>query len=207
METPRRLHLADLVCFILLALAVRTAAAADEIPKRPDFARYTAMIKKSPFAVATAVVVPAATPSFAKDLYISNAAHTADGDFVTVQSAIDRNLKEYLTTKGPNEHGYAISSIEWSEKPGQTKVTISKDGQFSPLSFNQALMAPTGQPSMPQPGGVNMVPGQPAVPAPAYIPPKPPNAAGMPTPQPHTRGLIQRNPSTVQRPNNETVDQ
>jgi hypothetical protein len=207
MENPRHFPLVDLVCVLALVVAAGTLRAADDVPKRPAFDRYAAMMKKSPFAVATAVVAAAATPSFAKDLYVANAARTTDGDLVTIQSAIDRNLKEYLTTKGPNEHGYSISTIEWSEKPGQTKVTISKDGQFATLAFNQALMAtavPTN--TQPQPSGVFSAPGQPSVPAPAYLPPKPPpNAAGIPTPPPHTRGMIQRNPPAMQqRPNIDT---
>ena len=208
MENPRHFPLVDLICVLALVAAAGTLGAADDIPKRPAFDRYTAMMKKSPFAVATAVVAPAATPNFAKDLYVANAARTTDGDLVTIQSAIDRNLKEYLTTKGPNEHGYAISTIEWSEKPGQTKVTISKDGQFATLAFNQALMATAPGPANPPPVGALPIPGQPAVPPPAYVPPKPPNAAGIPTPPVHTRGMIQRNPAPAQRPNADSgVDQ
>ncbi len=184
----------------LLNLGIH-ALVAEDIPKRPPFDRYTAMMNKSPFAVATAVAPPAPTANFAKDLYVANAARLPDGDMATIQSAIDRNMKEYLTTKGPNEHGYAISNIEWSDKPGQTTVTISKDGQFAPLNFNQALMA-AGLPQTSAPPGNGMVPGQPAVPAPSYIPPpRPISAVGLPTPPPHVRGLIQRNPNALPVPN------
>ena len=54
---------------------------------------------------------------------------------VTLNSASDKNFNEYLSTKGPNEHGYAIAKIEWSDPTGATRVTkltISKDGQPSP---------------------------------------------------------------------------
>jgi len=37
--------------------------------------------------------------------------------------------------------GYSIASIEWSQKAGETKVTISKDGKFATLAFNQTLLA------------------------------------------------------------------
>src|SRR4051812_13980446 len=185
-----------LLCLPLL-LATKVLAA-DDVPKRPDFNRYAAMMKKSPFAVATAQVAAAPAPNVFKDLYVANVARTSDGALVTVQSAIDRNLKEYLTSKGPNEHGYAISGdIQWSDKPGQTKVPITKDGQFATLGFNQALIAqplPVG--AQPAPGAPPPIP-QPAVPAPVYVPPKVANPGGMPTPQPHLRGLIQRNPSAA----------
>jgi hypothetical protein len=181
------------------------ALAIDDIPKRVPFDRYSGMLNKSPFAVATAVAAPAATPNFAKDLYVANAARLPDGDMVTIQSATDRNLKEYLTTRAPNDHGYAISNIEWSDKPAQTKVTVSKDGQFATIGFNQALMAQAPPQSGAQPGpqpSVMAAPGPLPVPPPTYIPPKPPMAPNIPTPPPRTRGIIQRNPNAAsQKPN------
>src|SRR3954468_16533210 len=125
---------------------------ADDVPKAFTFARYQAMLDRSPFAVATAVAAPAATPNFAKDLFVANAAHSKDGDFVTVASSADKNFKKYLSTNAP-EDGYAITNIEWSDKVGATKVTISKDGQTATLSFNEALLkqsSATGVPPQPQ---------------------------------------------------------
>lgn len=186
--------------------------AADDVPQRLAFDRYTAMVNRSPFAVATAVAAPAATPNFAKDLYVANAAHMENGDFVTVLSASDKNFREYLTTEKPNEHGYAISNIQWSDKPGETKVTITKDGQFASLSFNQALLlAPTAPgaqvpppPNMPQQPG--MVPSaqanipRPPVPQAMQQQQQVPQGVQQPMPTPHVRPMIQRNPATP--PNN-----
>src|SRR4029077_16445308 len=93
---------------IAISLMPLIALADDPLPKRPDFNRYQAMLNRSPFAIAT-VAVPTATPDFAKDLYVANAAKSADGGFVTIASATDKNQKEYLSTKEPNEHGFAIS--------------------------------------------------------------------------------------------------
>ena len=64
---------------------------------------------------------------------------TRKGDFVTIASSTDKNFKKYLTTNMPVD-GYSISSIEWSDKVGATKVTIAKDGQTATLSFNEALL-------------------------------------------------------------------
>src|SRR6266436_6342249 len=72
------------------------ARAEDDLPSTAKFARYEAMLKRSPFAVASASAPAGATPDFAKDLYVANAAHSADGDFVTIASTTDKNLKEYL---------------------------------------------------------------------------------------------------------------
>src|SRR2546426_7282036 len=116
------------------------ALAADDLPKALSFSRYASMLNHSPFAVATAIAGPAATPDFAKDLFIANAAHSPEGDLVTLASSADNNFKKYLTSK-EGVDGYSISNIEWSDRVGETKVTISKDGQFATLSFNQALLS------------------------------------------------------------------
>ena len=152
----------------IIAIAGATYSQAEDVlPPQSNFDRYSKMMDQSPFAIATAVAAPAATPDFAKDLYIANAARSQDGDLVTLASTADHNFKKYLTTKEPMD-GYSIASIEWSDKVGQTKVTISKDGNFATLTFNQALL------SQASPGGA--VAGR-ALPAPAM---PVPNPAGMP---------------------------
>jgi hypothetical protein len=177
---------------ILLLFNFGLARADDDLPKRLSFDRYQGILKRSPFAVASAVALPAATPDFAKGLYVANAARTPDADLVTVMSSDDKNVKEYLSTKAPNEHGYAVANIEWSNQPGATKVTISKDGKFATLAFNQALIStplanmPT-QPQAPLPVQTG---------APAINLPKPVRSP-FPTPPPHVRGVIQRNPPPV----------
>ena len=125
----------------ILAIAGATYSQAEDVlPPQYNFDRYSKMMDQSPFAVASAVAAPAATPDFAKDLYIANAAKSQDGDLVTIASTADHNFKKYLTTKEPVD-GYSIANIEWSDKVGRTKVTISKDGNFATLTFNQALLS------------------------------------------------------------------
>ena len=63
---------------------------------------------------------------------------------------IDKNLKEYLNTREAVD-GYTISNIQWSDRVGETKVTISKDGQFATLTFNEALLSQGIQNPVPQP--------------------------------------------------------
>src|SRR5215831_6249794 len=125
---------------ILAVIGATYSQAEDVLPPQYNFDRYSKMMDKSPFAGATAVAAPAATPDFAKDLYIANAAKSQDGDLVTIGSTADHNFKKYLTTKESVE-GYSIATIEWSDKVGATKVTISKDGNFATLTFNQALLS------------------------------------------------------------------
>ncbi|MEO5717346.1 MAG: hypothetical protein ABIR29_02110, partial [Chthoniobacterales bacterium] len=57
--------------------------AKDDLPTTQKFARYQPMVKRSPFAVATANAPAPSAPDFAKDLYVANAAHSTEGDFVT----------------------------------------------------------------------------------------------------------------------------
>jgi hypothetical protein len=195
--------------FILSLLGAVYIQAEEVLPPQFNFDRYSKMVEHSPFAIATAVAPPAATPDFAKDLYIANAARSPEGDMVTLASTSDHNFKKYLTTREPVD-GYSIANIEWSDKVGATKVTISKDGNFATLTFNQALLSlaapnagvasraftpptplapPVANPaSVPNAGSPKLPAGIPAE-IQQLIPPR--DAAGA-----HARGLIPRNPRT-----------
>jgi hypothetical protein len=201
--------------WLLLVVPLRMIMGAEELPKPFSFARYQSMSDHSPFAVATAMVAPAETPNFAKDLYVANAAHSKEGDFVTIASSTDRNFKKYLTTTAAVD-GYTIASIEWSDKVGATKVTVTKDGQSATISFNEALLHSTasagqnpgqapGAPPQKQPDGKDSNPV--AAQSTAQMPPVP-GAQSNPTkqmpvpalpstlpPAARTRGVIPRNPS------------
>jgi hypothetical protein len=119
---------------------------------------------------------------------------------VTSASTSEHNFKKYLTTK-ESVDGYSIANIEWSDKVGGTKVTISKDANFATLTFNQALLSQ----SSPGGGVATRGPGAP-MPNPAAGPHSPKLPANVPPElqqlipsrnmQPRTRGTIQRNPRT-----------
>jgi hypothetical protein len=195
------------VGLILVLLGATYSQAEDALPPQYNFDRYAKMVDKSPFAVATAVAAPAATPDFAKDLYIANAARSQDGDMVTIASTSDHNFKKYLTTKEPVD-GYSIGNIEWSDKVGGTKVTISKDGNFATLTFNQALLSQSSPSTgaaaralaapIPNPAGV---PNAHSPKLPANVPPELqqliPSKESI---QPRSRGMIQRSPRTSKNP-------
>ena len=156
------------------------------------------MLQRSPFAVATAGALPN-TPDFAKDLYVANAAHSTEGDFVTLASTTDKNRKEYLSTK-ETVHGYSISNIQWSDQVGETKVTITKDGQFATLTFNEALLsqaiqnpvaASSATPQREFRAGQRRIRRR-AIQRPMPVP-------QIPTPPPHVRPVIRRS-ATPQQP-------
>src|SRR6185295_6731675 len=125
---------------IFALLGATTGKGDGDLPSRSNFDRYSPMVNHSPFAVATAVALPAATPDFAKDLYVANVGSSPEGDLVTIASSSDANFKKYLTSGEPVD-GYRIVSVEWSDRVGATKVTISKDGNFATLTFNEALLS------------------------------------------------------------------
>jgi hypothetical protein len=195
-------------CVVLGAQMLPHAALADDLPTPFSFTRYEAILNHSPFAVATAVAVAPTTADFAKDLFIANAAHSEDGDWVALASSTDANFRKYLTTKQGMD-GYTLSNIDWSPRVGETKVTVSKDGQFATLSFNQALLsqsiarsAGAGVPVNPNPV---VTPG--AMPTtdlpvnrirPAPIP-------MLPTPPPRVRGVIPRKPLGGYQRNSSTL--
>ena len=192
-----------LISILVLLGAIRSQAN-DVLPPRFNFDRYSKMIDQSPFAIATAAALPEATPNFAKDLYVANAAHSPEGDLVTIASTSDQNFKKYLTTKEPVD-GYGIANIEWSERVGATKVTISKDGNFATLTFNEALLSQRGpnMPSQAQPFPNMPVAGMqqpfqrampsrqnvPSLPAPSLLSP---GMKGIT--RPHARGVIPQSP-------------
>ena len=172
-----------------------TSWADDVLPPRFNFNRYSAMVDHSPFAIATAVALPSATPDFARDLYVANAARSPEGDMVTIASSSDQNFKKYLSTKQPVD-GYSIASIEWSERVGATKVTISKDGKFASITFNEALLSQPAPNAPPVPAPpIAAVPAVPFVPSPLVAP-----SVARKAPRPHVRGTIQRNPRAVPVP-------
>src|SRR2546422_9301107 len=129
-----------MLTLILAELEVIHSQAEEVLTPKFNFDRYSKMVDHSPFAIATAVAPPAATPDFAKDLYIANAARSPEGDMVTLASSSDHNFKKNLTTREPVD-GYSIANIEWADKGGATKGTISKDGNFATITFNQALLS------------------------------------------------------------------
>lgn len=140
-----------------------SSSADDVLPPRFNFDRYTRMVDRSPFAIATAAALPEATPDFSRDLYIANAARSPEGDMVTIRSSSDQNFKKYLITK-ESVDGYSIAQIDWSEDVGKTKVTISKDGKFATLTFNQSLLSQTA--SAGRPVANRMPPTVPIIPSP-----------------------------------------
>jgi hypothetical protein len=171
-----------------------SSSADDVLPPRFNFDRYTRMVDRSPFAIATAAALPDATPGFAKELYIANAARSPEGDMVTIMSGADQNFKKYLTTREPVD-GYSIAHIEWSEDVGKTKVTISKDGKFATLTFNQSLLSRAESPR-------RTVANQMRPPLPITT-----SARAGQASRTHARAVTERNPKVASPPTSGVADE
>jgi hypothetical protein len=215
-QTFRKERMKKLLPLLALPLLCLTnpASAEDALPTTAKFARYEPMVKRSPFAVATAGALAGATPDFARDLYVANAAHSAGGDFVTIASTTNKDRKEYLSSR-ETVNGYTLSNIQWSDRVGETKVTITKDGQFATLTFNEALLSQAIQnPAAPVPQPPQGIPGHP-VPGIPRPNPNVPTAVQrampvpqIPTPPPHVRPVIRRKAQPQQaQPQQQQINQ
>ena len=181
-----------IVCGLLAAqslcgVSARAEKSAD-IPAGFPPDRYEQLVKKSPFALATAVVPVVATPGFAANLYVTGIAKIGGSDFVSISSR-DQQSKFSLMAGETGKDDISVVSIDWSDQVGKSKVTVKKGNEFAVLEFDQALlqgpiqaspqvpmpMPVAGQPGMPQPGGPRRIilPNQPA-PAPGQPPGAPP---------------------------------
>src|SRR5207253_590037 len=118
---------------VLLLGAIRSQAE-EVLPPHFNFERYTKMVDHSPFAVATSVAAPAATPDFAKDLYIANAARSPDGDMVTLASTSDHNFKKYLTTRCAAR--IAAVDSDWQRR---ASAPFARDDSAQPKNVTGAI--------------------------------------------------------------------
>src|SRR5258708_13071617 len=108
------MKLAAIYMAIFALSAALSVARADDLPTKSNFDRYKGMLDHSPFAVATAVIAAPTAPNTCKDLYIANAARSADGDTVTLMSSPDKEFKKYLNSKEVPVHSSATPTLHCS---------------------------------------------------------------------------------------------
>jgi hypothetical protein len=201
------------VALVSATIACTTSAFAvqEVLPQPLPSARYDKMIEASPFALATKTEAPVEKgPGPFVHLTVATIAQLKDPDgktrdIVTFKSRADSST---FTLEGnePNKEGFQIAGIEWSDRVGETKVTLKKGTEFGTVEFDKANVTGPPQGANPQarPGGA-VIPGAganpaqrnplrptvPAVPRPTVPPvpsavPRPtqPNAAQPAVPQP-----------------------
>jgi hypothetical protein len=155
---------------LALALSTSTYAVQDVLPASLPSSRYDKLIEASPFALATKTEAPVEKgPGPFVHLFVATIAQfkDADGktrDMVTFKSRADQST---FTLEGnePNKEGYQIAGIEWSDRVGETKVTLKKGTEFGTVEFDKANVTGPAQPANPQarPGAAPARPGVPGV--------------------------------------------
>ena len=117
------------------------------IPTPLPSERYQTLIKKSPFAPATAGAAPAAVAGFATNYYVSGVAKIGDRDFVTIASR-DGQSRFSLSPGDPEgPDGITVTKIQWSDQLGKSKVTMKKGSEVGVAEFDQAALQ---KPPVPQ---------------------------------------------------------
>jgi hypothetical protein len=127
------------------------------------------MIRKSPFAVATAAAPgPAPTPSFAANLYLSGLAKIGDREYASI-STRDQTGKISLFVGDTASDGLQLVNVQWADAIGKSKVTVKKGSEFAVLEYDQAILQKPVQVTNPagaQPMGNPAMAGHMAIPHP-----------------------------------------
>lgn len=158
---------------------------ADGLPEAQPITRYQKMLENSPFGTSTApTTVPTGPPAppWSEDFAVTGVMSMAMGSkYVATVSRKSDNSRFTLETGVPSPQGIELVSVQWSDSPGQTRVTVKKGTEFGTLVFDQA--ATKAAPSAPL-----RIPPAPTPPPPGtFIPPgsRPvPGRPGLPTPPP-----------------------
>ena len=125
--------------FLLLLLAARAAMGGDApVPVAMPGERYDGMSARSPFTLASAAPIVAASASFAANWYVSGIARLNDEDFVSIK-ARDLSTQFSLFGREANpQNGVALASVQWSDTVGKSTVILRKGTETARLEFNEA---------------------------------------------------------------------
>ncbi len=137
----RRALSASLI-FLAHGFALNAATtAANDLPAAMPLSRYDALMKKSPFALATpaGATAAASTAGFTANLYVSGVAKIDGRDFVTIRSKDGQTHFSLMPGElGPD--GIVITSVDWSDEVGKSKVTLKKGQETGVAEFDQAVL-------------------------------------------------------------------
>lgn len=160
--------------------------------------RYSAMIERSPFSLATPKEEPKA-PSFAANLYVAGIGKHGDVDVVSIASRDAAQSTFTLFGAGDSYQGISLVSVQWSDDVGGSKVTIKKGSDTGSIGFNEQVLKNPIAVTPPRPdqdsrrdrGNRNRrisTPGGVSLPSPNVTS----SAAGTPAPSVRTRRTIRR---------------
>lgn len=224
---------------ILGTLLVTASAADDSIaPQRLPSTRYAKLRTELPFSVATAAEKPEEpTVSWAQNLYLGSVARSSlggtDQDWVIVKDRTQPGVLIVLDGYEPNNDGYQLVKLEYSDDPKKTRASIKKGGEFATLEPDQAAytssapvpppaaaprspgVAVPGSSQVPAPGGIrpavptnpSIRPPSPAIPRPNVPPAVPQQVRPLPLPgQATVPGQQPQNPAVANRPRTRVIN-
>lgn len=178
-------------------------AGSGEVPKPFPASRYSALLEKSPFAVATAA--PEAAPpaeNFSTNFVVTGIAKNRgrDGQEVYTVFVRSRDLATRLVLTGdkPSDEGISVAAVEEAAVAAKSVVILKKGSETGRVEFDHAALAASGgagappPQAAPQPGKPGMPAGKaptssavrPAIPRPGMTAVPRPGASLNPTPAP-----------------------
>jgi len=177
------------------------AAASADLPKSFPVSRYSALLEKSPFAVATAAPeAPTPTENFSTNYVVTGIAKNrgVDGKEVYTVFVRSRDLATRLVLTGdkPSDDGVSVVSVEEASVAAKSVVILKKGAETGRVEFDHAALASSGggggqpAPGAPQPGRVGVPAGKaptssavrPAIPRPGMTSVPRPGASLSPQP-------------------------
>ncbi len=161
------MRLAFVTTFMLFTAASATMGQDVDVavPEPYPADRYASMREKSPFALATPPVAPAAAPEavFTANLILGGLELTEDSSGKEVYGVALRhkNGQDRFNLVGdePNADGISIASVDRSPITGKTKVMLKKGTEFGSVEFDAMALISTPS-EQPQPNVPNVRPGQ-----------------------------------------------
>ena len=173
------------------AKAPTVKAAGVDLPKPFPVSRYSALLEKSPFAVATAA--PEAAPpteNFSTNFVITGLAKNrgADGKEVHTVFVRSRDLSTRLVLTGdkPSDDGISVVSVEEAAVAAKSVVVLKKGAETGRVEFDHAALAASGGGQAPPAAPQSGKPGVPGGKAPTTSATRPviprPGMSGVPRP-------------------------
>lgn len=133
--------------FPLLMPLAALSALANPTPEAVPLARYEPLIARSPFSPASSAAPVAATPSFARNYYLTGMATVGEKAFVTVASRDTKSV--FSLMEGETRDGVTFARAEWVPGVGRSRAVLIRDGQTATVTFDEVAMkaAPVATPA------------------------------------------------------------
>ncbi|MEI6871614.1 MAG: hypothetical protein WCL08_04970, partial [Verrucomicrobiota bacterium] len=128
-------------------LAVQGAPSGGELPVPFPPQRYTALLEKSPFAIASAPPepVPVSTENFATNWILTGISKQRDPEgkerFTVFVRSRDLATRLVITGDQPSDDGVSLVSVEEASIPAKSVAFLKKGNETGRVEFDQATVA------------------------------------------------------------------